>query len=44
MANLSDAILRRVLGSNLQTGAARAVGILAAFSFAGALVAYLIRL
>lgn len=43
MANPSDALLRRVLGPSLQIGAARAVGFLAAFSFVGALAAWLIR-
>ncbi len=37
--NNSDIIFRNVLGSNLQGGAVRAVLILAAFSFLGALVA-----
>ena len=35
--------LRRVLGQSLQTGAFRAILILAGFSFVGALVAYLVR-
>ena len=43
MANPSDALLRRVLGQSLQTGAFRAILILAGFSFVGALVAYLVR-
>lgn len=38
-ANDSDTIFRAVLGPNLQGGAIRAVLILAAFSFLGALVA-----
>ena len=41
--NPSDDILRRVLGTNLQVGALRAVLLLAAFSAIGALLAYLIR-
>lgn len=44
MANPSDALLRRVLGQSLQTGAFRAILMLAGFSFVGALVAYLVRL
>ena len=43
MANPSDALLRRVLGPSQQIGAARAVGLLAAFSFVGALAAWLFR-
>ena len=43
MINASDALLRKALGSNLQTGAARAVLILAAFSFVGALLAIILR-
>ena len=42
MANDSDTILRNVLGANLQTGALRAVLLLAAFAFVGALLAYLV--
>ena len=38
-ANPSDNLLRTVLGPNLQGGALRAILILAAFSFLGALVA-----
>ena len=41
--NSTDNLLRAVLGSNLQTGAARAVLILAAFSFLGACLAYLLH-
>lgn len=43
MANTSDTILRKVLGTTLQTGALRAVLLLGAFTFAGAFVAWLIR-
>lgn len=43
MARDSDSILRSVLGDNLQTGAMRAVLILAAFSAVGALLAMLLR-
>jgi hypothetical protein len=43
MPNPSDTILRKVLGSNLQTGAARAVLLLAAFSVLGALFAIILR-
>jgi len=43
MADQSENSVRAVLGSSLQTGAARAVGILAAFSFVGAIVAYLLK-
>ena len=39
----SDGILRTVLGSTLQGGAARAVILLGAFSFLGALIAWLVR-
>jgi hypothetical protein len=42
MANTSDTILRNVLGANLQTGALRAILLLVAFSFVGALLAYLV--
>lgn len=42
MIENSDTILRNVLGANLQTGALRAVVILAAFAFIGALLAYLV--
>lgn len=42
MANDNDTILRNVLGANLQTGALRAIIILAAFTFVGALLAYLV--
>ena len=38
----TDDILRTALGDNLQTGALRAVLILAAFSAIGALFAYLL--
>ena len=38
----SDEILRSVLGDTLQGGALRAVLILGAFSFVGALVAYVL--
>lgn len=41
-ANDSDHLLRTVLGTNLQTGAIRAILLLAAFAFLGALVAYLV--
>jgi hypothetical protein len=41
MAIDSDTILRKTLGANLQTGALRAIVILAAFSFIGALFAFL---
>ena len=43
MANTSDTILRKVLGTNLQTGALRAVVLLGAFAFVGAFFAYLFR-
>ncbi len=43
MANTSDTILRKVLGTNLQTGALRAVVLLGAFAFVGAFFAYLLR-
>ncbi len=42
MANDSHTILRNVLGANLQTGALRAILLLAAFAFVGALLAYLV--
>ena len=42
MQTNSDTILRNVLGDNLQTGALRAVLLLAAFSFIGALVAFML--
>ena len=38
----ADTILRNVLGANLQVGALRAILLLAAFSFIGALLAYLV--
>ena len=38
----SDTILRTVLGTNLQTGALRAILLLAAFSLIGALLAFLV--
>ena len=41
--NPTDNLLRSVLGGNLQTGALRAVLLLAAFSFLGAFVAYFLR-
>ena len=41
MANDSDTILRNVLGANLQTGALRAILLLAAFTFVGAILAYI---
>ena len=41
-ANDSDNLLRTVLGTNLQTGALRAILLLAAFAFIGALLAYLV--
>lgn len=43
MQNPSDKILRTILGESLQTAAARAVLLLAAFALLGALVAYVIR-
>ena len=43
MTNTSDTILRKVLGTTLQTGALRAVLLLGAFTFVGALVAWIIR-
>ena len=43
MPDESEASVRALLGSSLQTGAARAVLILGAFSFVGALVAYLLK-
>ena len=43
MATHSDALLRKVLGTNLQTGAMRAVLLLGAFSFVGALFAVIVR-
>jgi hypothetical protein len=39
----SDSMLRSVLGPTLQGGAARAVILLGAFSFLGALIAWLVR-
>lgn len=42
MANTSDTILRKVLGTTLQTGALRAVVLLGAFTFVGAFLAWLI--
>ena len=42
MAIDSDTILRKALGTNLQTGALRAILILAAFAFIGAFLAFLI--
>lgn len=41
--NASDQRLRAILGTNLQTGALRAVLLLGAFSFIGALVAFLVH-
>ena len=41
-ANDTDALFRAVLGPNLQGGALRAILILAAFSFLGALVAVVV--
>ena len=38
----ADTILRNVLGANLQTGALRAILLLAAFSLLGALLAYVV--
>lgn len=38
----ADVILRNILGANLQTGALRAILLLAAFSFIGALLAYFV--
>ena len=43
MPNDNDSLLRSVLGDTLQTGAVRAVLLLAAFSFLGALVAFVLR-
>lgn len=43
MATHSDALLRKVLGTNLQTGAMRAVLILGAFSLVGAVFAVIVR-
>lgn len=43
MEHPAEATLRRLFGQSLQAGAARAVLALAAFSFLGALVAYIIR-
>lgn len=43
MATHSDALLRKVLGTNLQTGALRAILILGAFSVLGGLVAIIAR-
>ena len=43
MAQDSDSILRTVLGDNLQTGAMRAILLLAAFSAVGAFVAFILR-
>ena len=42
MAIDSNSILRPILGANLQTGAVRAVLILAAFSLIGAAVAFIV--
>ena len=42
MTKDSDSILRSVLGDNLQTGALRAVLLLAAFAFIGALLAFMV--
>lgn len=42
MENNNDAILRQVLGDNLQTGALRAILMLAAFAAIGALLAYFV--
>lgn len=39
----SDNVLRKVLGTNLQTGAMRAVLLLGAFSVLGALFAIIVR-
>ena len=38
----AEVIFRNVLGANLQTGAFRAILLLAGFSFVGALLAYLV--
>ena len=43
MAHDSDSILRSVLGNNLQTGAMRAILLLAAFSAVGAFFAFILR-
>jgi len=43
MATDSDALFRKVLGTNLQTGAMRAVLLLGAFSVLGALFAIVVR-
>ncbi len=42
MATNEDTILRNVLGANLQTGALRAILLLAAFAVLGGLIAFLI--
>jgi hypothetical protein len=42
MVTDSDALLRKALGNNLQTGALRAILILAAFALIGAILAFLI--
>lgn len=42
MATNDDTILRNVLGANLQTGALRAILLLAAFAVLGGLIAFLI--
>ena len=42
MPRNTDIILRNVLGHNLQTGALRAILLLAAFSFIGALLAFFV--
>ena len=43
MPDESEHSVRAVLGQTLQTGAARAVLILGAFSFVGAVFAYLLK-
>jgi len=42
MTNPSDSFLRGLLGPNLQTAALRCVGLLGAFAFVGAVVAYFV--
>lgn len=42
MANPSDSFLCGLLGSSLQTAAMRCVGLLGAFAFVGAVVAYFV--
>ena len=42
MPNPDDNILRKVLGANLQTGAFRAILLLAAFALLGSIIAFII--